>query len=56
MSKIALVACDLNKNYLSFFPIVHLLWNKVIHIPVKLVLIGDHIPDYLDKYKNDIEL
>ena len=56
MSKLALVSCDLNKNYLSFFPIVHLLWNKIINIPVKLVLISENIPEYLLKFKNDIIL
>ena len=56
MNKLALVSSDLNKNYLSFFPIVHLLWNKVINIPVKLILINDKIPDYLLKYKDDIIL
>ena len=56
MEKLAIVSCDLNMNYLSFFPIVHLLWNKLIKIPVKLILISETIPNFLNKYKKDIIL
>jgi len=55
-NKYVLVSSDMNKNYLSFFPIVHLLWNKLIGIKVKLILINNIIPKYLEKYKDDIIL
>ena len=55
-NKYVLVSSDMNKNYLSFFPIVHLLWNKLIGIKVKLILINNIIQKYLEKYKDDIIL
>ena len=55
-NRIALVSCDSNENYLNYFPLVHLLWNKIINIPVKLVLVANEIPAKLNKYTNDILL
>lgn len=40
----AIVASDLNPHYLSFWPVVHEAWNKVVGIPVTLVLISDELP------------
>ena len=51
----AIVACDLNKHYLDFWPIVHNAWNNIIGIPCTLILIADKIPEDMS-YKEDIVL
>ena len=51
----AVVACDLNKHYLDFWPIVHEAWKNIIGIPCTLVLIADEIPEEI-AYKEDIVL
>jgi hypothetical protein len=51
----AIVACDLNKHYLDFWPVVHESWNNIIGIPCTLVLIADHMPEEL-AYKEDVIL
>ena len=52
----ALVACDLNKLYIDFFPIVKKAWNNIVGIKVKLLLISDTLPEYLNDYKDDVIL
>jgi hypothetical protein len=40
----ALVSCDENSLYLDFWPLVKKAWNQIVKIPVKLILIANHIP------------
>lgn len=54
--KYCLVACDLNDNYLRYYPFVKKYWKDVVNIDTILVLISNHVPDYLLEYKNDIIL
>lgn len=53
---LVLVPCDMNINYLSLWPLCYFLWNNVIKIPVKLILVAESIPNFLKKYENDIIL
>uniref|UniRef100_A0A6C0CK94 Nucleotide-diphospho-sugar transferase domain-containing protein n=1 Tax=viral metagenome TaxID=1070528 RepID=A0A6C0CK94_9ZZZZ len=49
------VSSDLNPFYLDFWPLVHTAWTQIIKVKVKLLLIADHIPDYLE-HPDDIIL
>lgn len=54
--KYALVASDLNREYLDFYPLVKKCWKTYVGVYTKLVLISKFIPEYLEEYKNDIIL
>ena len=43
----ALLACDANEKYLSFWPLVKRAWNNIIGIPAVMVFIGDEKPAHL---------
>jgi hypothetical protein len=51
----AIVACNLNKHYLDFWPVVHDAWNNIIGVKCTLVLIANEIPDEFP-YKEDVVL
>jgi hypothetical protein len=53
---LCLVASDLNTDYLDFFPLVLKKWNDIVGIDVKLILISEHVPEYLNNYKDNIIL
>jgi len=48
----AIVACDLNKNYLDFWPVVYDAWKNIIGIECTLVLIADEIPQDIQHKEN----
>ena len=54
--ELCLVACDLNTNYLDFFPLVLKTWKDIVGIDIKLILISTQIPENLIEYKNNIIL
>lgn len=43
----ALVACNENTSYLSFWPLVKRAWWDIVGIPVIMVYVGDELPDML---------
>lgn len=50
-------ATDLNPLYIDFIPLFIKAWNKIIpNADVKIVLIGEEIPENLQKYSNNIVL
>ena len=51
---LCLTACDLNTDYLDFFPLVLKSWSKIVDLDVKLILISDFIPKNLLEYKDHI--
>jgi hypothetical protein len=52
-----LTACNMNPLYLDFIPMYITAWNKLYpEVDVKIVLINETVPDFLDKYKNNIIL
>ena len=51
-----LVSCNANDFYLDFFPIVHAMWQDVVKIKCKLILVAEAIPEKLLSYKDDIIL
>jgi hypothetical protein len=51
-----ITACDINPLYLSPFPIVHKCWYNMFGVRCKLILISNHIPDFLSNLKDDIIL
>lgn len=51
-----LVASDMNKKYLNFFPFIYKGWKEIVKIDIKMVLIGYEIPSNLEKYKDNIIL
>ncbi len=51
----ALLACDSNPAYLSFWELAHDSWTKIVGIPCTLVLVAHEIPDWLP-YKEDVVL
>jgi len=53
---LALVACDLNTNYIHFLPLVLKTWKDTVGIDVKLILISEFLPENLIDYKNNIIL
>ena len=54
--KYCLVACDLNDTYLQYYPFVKKYWKDIVNIDTILILISEHIPDSLLRYKDDIIL
>lgn len=52
----ALVASDLNPEYLEFFPLVRRTWMEVVGVPALLVLIADAIPPGLEEHADSIRL
>lgn len=53
---LCLVACDLNEDYLDFFPLIFKSWFNIVGLDVKMVLISDFIPENLSEYKDHIIL
>ena len=51
-----LVACDLNRAYLEFFPLVYRLWRELVGIDVRFVLIADAVPASLAKFDGSVDL
>lgn len=51
----ALLACDSNPNYLSFWKLAHDSWVNLIGISCKLILVAHEIPEWLP-YKEDVIL
>ena len=51
-----LLASNLNKNYYQFYPLCRLVWKELCGISTRLALIGDHIPEYLAPYTDEIIL
>lgn len=51
-----LVACDLNQNYMDFYPLVRHFWKKMLNIDCILILISTYIPECLEIYKDEIIL
>lgn len=51
----ALLACNLNPDYLNFWKLAHDSWTEIVGIKCKLVLVADEIPDDLP-YKEDVIL
>jgi hypothetical protein len=51
-----LVAGDLNREYLDFFPLVRQAWREIVGAPVLLALVADHIPADLAAYAGEILL
>ena len=50
-------ASDLNKEYVDFIPTFIKSWNKILpSAQVKIVLIGETIPENLIEYSNNIQL
>ena len=47
---LCLVASDLNTDYLDFFPLVLKKWSDIVGVDVKLILISEHVPEYLNNY------
>lgn len=54
--KYCLLACDLNKDYLDFYPIVRECWKRFVGIDTRLILIAESIPSYLEAYSTEIIL
>lgn len=52
----ALVASDLNPEYLEFYPLVRRTWEEVVGVPALLVLIADAIPAGLEEHAATIRL
>lgn len=53
---LAVVSSNENEDYLSCFPIVKEMWNKIVGIDCKLILVASQIPEKYMKYKDDIIL
>lgn len=53
---LCLTACDLNTDYLDFFPFVYKSWSNIVGLDIKLILISDYIPEKLLEYKDNIIL
>ena len=51
-----LIACNLNKNYYQYYPLQRIVWKELCGIQTKLILVGDHIPSYLQPYADEIIL
>jgi hypothetical protein len=51
-----ILGCNLNPNYYQYYPLCRLVWKELCGIQTKLVLIGDHIPAYLQPYEDEIFL
>ena len=49
-----LVACDLNKIYTDFYPLVKKYWKHIVDIDTILILIADDIPSELKEFSEDI--
>lgn len=51
-----LVACDLNKNYVEFIPLVIQVWSTIVGVNVKVILIANSLPQNLIQYSKHITL
>lgn len=51
---LVLIASDINPLYTAMWPLIKEAWNDVCGIEAKLILIGDHIPNDLELYKDSI--
>lgn len=51
-----LVSCRVDDECLDFFPVVHAVWNALCSVRCVLIIIGETIPDKLQKYSEDIIL
>jgi len=54
--KYCLVSTNLNKDYYEFIPLVCNIWKKLLDIEVKVVIIGNEIPECAKGYENNIIL
>lgn len=52
----ALVASDLNPEYMTFYPLVRRTWREVVGVSAILVLVADAIPPELAEHAADIRL
>lgn len=51
-----LVACDNNKKYWEFFPLVKKCWKEIVGLDVTMIMVSDIIPEELLQYKDSIIL
>lgn len=51
-----LLACDNNRDYWEFYPLIKKCWKTIVGIDTILILVADSIPTELIPYKNDIIL
>ena len=51
-----LTSCNLVEKYVSNYPIIFRVWRERFSLDCYLILISDHIPDFLSAYKKEFIL
>jgi hypothetical protein len=53
---LVLTAGNLSPHYTPLFPYIHKVWKHRFNLPCYMILISNHIPEYLNEYKDYIIL